>query len=151
MPAKLDWSTFDDLDSGLRARLAGAGQATATLPSGPDTFLYSVRKAMQGPESKSTKPIVYNGKRYALTTEKQIDRRSGGQLWRLDGSIKEEHGRDCSAFQLWFATNDPAGLPTRIEFHPKSFLKLVLERDDDSAPADMITRNRYAVPVQALR
>ena len=91
-------------------------------------------------ESKRTCTIVYNGNRYTLATDKQPDRRAGLQMgargvthkpdsiWRLNGITTEVQTRQATTFELWYEHGDPTGIPARIEFYPKSFLKLVFEQ-----------------------
>jgi hypothetical protein len=146
VPAQFNWKNFAELTREMRTLIGTATDTTnfdVSLGSGtahPDTFLYSVRKAVLSPQPKMSNSIVYNGKRYLLTTEKQADRRFGLQLqargvthkadsiWRLNGTTTEAQTRQATTFEIWYEQGDRSGLPVRIEFYPKSFLKLVFEQ-----------------------
>ena len=146
VPAHFNWGTFEQLTREMRTLIGSANDTTRfdiALDSGasrPDTFLYSMRQAILGKETRSRTTIVYNGKRYNLATEKQSDRRAGAQMqargvthkpdaiWRLNGTTTEAKTNQSTAFEIWYEEGDPSGLPVRIEFYPKSFLKLVFEQ-----------------------
>ncbi len=146
VPARFNWGSFEQLTREMRSLLGTASDTShfdVPLDAGgprPDTFLYSVRRALLSKESKQTNRIVYNGKRYVLATEKQSDRKMGLQMeargvtrkpdaiWRMNGTTTEMQTRQATTFEIWFEQGDPSGLPVRIEFYPKSFLKLVFEQ-----------------------
>lgn len=153
VPARYDWSRFTDLCHDVRERLGqpdSSTQCEIPVESTPDTFLYSVRRAILAEDIKTHGEIVYNGKRYELQTEKQPDMRAGqqlaacgvareaGNIWRLNGSLTEAKSRQISAFQLWFRKGDASGLPVRVEFYPRPYLRLVFEqqpgRDSEHDP-----------------
>ena len=146
VPARFNWASFEQLTREMHTLIGGASETASfdlTLDHGaerPETFLYSVRRAILSGDSKKTNIIVYNGKRYLLSTEKQADRRAGllmeargvthkpDAIWRLNGTTTEAQTRQTTTFEIWYERGDPTGLPARIEFYPKSFLKLVFEQ-----------------------
>jgi hypothetical protein len=91
------------------------------MPGGavPATFLYTVLAAVRWPERKSSFEYVHNGKRYALNSEKTGT--------RLSGQIHDMDTKHNSTFRLWF--EEGSDLPVRIEFSPRSYLRITLERD----------------------
>jgi len=91
---------------------------TRALP----TFLFALHRAMLTDSPAATTRYTHNGKVYRLRTRSEIDRRSGEIALTCSISGQTE-------FKLWLASRDRTALPTRIEFHPKSFLKLTLEQE----------------------
>jgi hypothetical protein len=137
VPARYNWKVFDQLNGAVRARIGSAPDTTRfevpleSSSSLPNTFLYSIRRAILSDGPRMTSDIVYNGKRYHLTAEKS----PGTPLGRVNGNITEAGGKVNSSFQVWFEKGDSSGLPARIEFHPKSFLTLVFEQEkSDEGP-----------------
>jgi hypothetical protein len=149
VPSRFSWRSFAEMD--LAVRNAHGAVRETTVPSAPDTFLHSLREAILTRAARTRRAIVYNGKQYTLDTAIQPDRRSGANMWRLNGSITEIGKRDAAAFQLWFDATDASGLPLRIEFHPKPFLKLVFEADRNARPAELVTRDGSPRFAQSLR
>ncbi len=144
VPGRYNWTSFADLFRDVRTRIGHAENSAhfdVRMESAPDTFLYSVRQAILSEAPRMKRAVFYNGKRYVLQTEKQADERAGQQfaargvtkgvrkIWRLTGTIGEAGTRQTAAFQVWYEQDDASGLPVRIEFYPKSFLRLVFEQE----------------------
>ena len=143
-----NWSTFEQLNEDVRFLIPGSRDTRNfdvkldSQYSHPETFLHSMRRAILSPGKHTAGAIVYNGKRYRLNTDKQPDKRTGQQMalrgvthqpdsiWRLNGTTTETATGETSAFQVWYESGDTSGIPVRIEFYPKSFLKLVFEQTD---------------------
>jgi hypothetical protein len=93
------------------------------------TFLHSVQAAIAGAHNNSQSIFMHNAKLYDLRTTLSAD----GSAKLLTGHIAERSGqqgsRPESTFRIWFSPADASGLPSRIEFHPRSFLRLVFEQD----------------------
>jgi hypothetical protein len=87
------------------------------------TFLFALHRAILTDSPVTTTLYTHNGKVYRLRTHSQIDSRSN----EIAFTCSTEPGK--SEFKLWLASRDRTSLPTRIEFHPKSFLKLTLEQE----------------------
>lgn len=170
VPARFNWASFDQLNQAMRARVnegTGAKHFDVSLDGAskvPNTFLYSMHRAILSGDTKSSSPIVYNGKKYVLATEKQADGHMGQQLaarsvthnpnavWRLNGSTTETSTRQSTAFQVWYEKGDKGGLPLRIEFYPKSFLKLVFEQEagNDGPKVSYLLKSREPSPLSAV-
>ena len=170
VPARFNWANFDQLNHDMRARIEEGTEAKhfdVSLDSAskiPNTFLYAMQKAILGDAPKLNCPIVYNGRKYMLATEKQPDARIGQQLaargvthnpnavWRLNGSTTETSTHQSTAFQVWYEQGDKSGLPLRIEFYPKSFLKLVFEQEAgrDGPKVSYLLKSREPIPMSAV-
>ncbi len=69
--------------------------------------------------------FVHNARLYRLRT--QLTR--GPELTLMKAWMTEHDTEGPSEFRVWFDPRDAAALPERIEFRPKSFLRLVFEQD----------------------
>ena len=90
------------------------------------TFLFAVRRAIVNGED-STSAYVHNGKVYRLRMQTKVDEDSGLRVMSGASMSAEERGE--SNFRVWVSPKDRTGLPCRIEFRAKSFLKLTLDTD----------------------
>jgi hypothetical protein len=116
---------FDDLR--LHASL-GVESAAAKSPGGAlPTFLYAVRQSMIAGRDVADAPFVHNAKIYRLRTRRRTD--PGTREASLTGWISAPGQRKQTEFRIWWSPEDPGSLPLRIEFHPRSFLKLTFEQD----------------------
>lgn len=86
-------------------------------PAVPATFLYTVLSAIRSSERRTMSAYVHNGKRYRLETEK-----TGA---RLTGHIRDLETARTATFRLWL--DEEGDLPRRIEFSPRSYLRITLE------------------------
>jgi hypothetical protein len=129
-----DWS---ELNQRIRACFRDADRAaTELLTPGGDaatTFLYSVLTALRSGDTRSQLDYVHNAKAYRLEWERAADPHHGG-LTRFTGHIQDLATRQASTFRLWL--DEQSNLPVRIEFQPRSYLRISLE----SEPADATSR-----------
>jgi hypothetical protein len=74
-------------------------------------------------------------------------------VWRMNGTTTETGTRQSTPFEIWFEKGDASGLPVRIEFHPKSFLKLVFEQSGapEGPKFSYLLSNRSVPPREASR
>jgi hypothetical protein len=93
------------------------------------TFLYAVRRAMANTPSQTQYQFMHNAKLYDLRTSQSA---SNG-VTVLAGHITEHGSRSESSFRLWFDPVDATGLPLKIEFQPRSFIRLTFEHDPAAA------------------
>jgi hypothetical protein len=95
------------------------------VPAVESTFLYSVLAAMRSDERSVRHPYFHNGRRYQLDCEKGIR----GETMRLSGRIRDLENRRDSNFRLWLEAGQD--LPLRVEFSPRSYLRITLEADPE--------------------
>jgi hypothetical protein len=88
------------------------------------TFLHSVRKTILRRSSERC-TFIHNAKLYDL--HPRFSESGGSAL--LTGRIAEQGASGESEFRVWFDASDPAALPSKIEFRPKSFLHLTFHQD----------------------
>ena len=105
------------------------------------TFLLSVRKAaLRRADTRCT--FIHNAKLYDLHT--RFSEADG--VVTLIGRIVEHGSSNDSEFRVWFDSSDPTGLPTKIEFRPKSFLHLTFHQDPSAGGPSV---RRLVVPEEA--
>lgn len=121
-----DWSNMSDaLSEVLRhepralPRETARGQAT--------TFLHAMRSAALCREPLVTREFIHAGKQYQLTTRRRPER-----PLELDGVIRDLAGARHAEFRTAYAAGDESGLPTRIEYRPRSFLRLTFDVEPEA-------------------
>jgi hypothetical protein len=125
---------LSELNRRIRARFCDADRAAVELHTSggaaATTFLYSVLTALRSGQARSRLNYVHNAKEYRLEWERAADPHHGGAT-RFTGHIVELATRQNSAFRLWL--DDQSELPLRIEFQPRSYLRISLEYDPAGA------------------
>ena len=125
-PADFNWSRCDALVSTAleRTRLAEPDwrQLESDAGATPATFLYVVLRALQSDVRRSESKYMFGPERFHLTTDKTLE--SHGST-RLKGEILNEMTKKKTHFTVWFKANSV--LPSRIEFQPRSYLRLAFE------------------------
>ena len=115
----------DDLIRGVRSEFSRSTPVEREVdypaPAVPATFLYTVLSAVRSAGRKTSHVYVHNGKRYQLQCEK-----SAG---RVTGHIRDLETSRVSTFRLWM--EEAGDLPERIEFSPRSYLRISLEREKE--------------------
>ncbi len=121
-----DWSNLGDTLAGaLRheprtlARETFRGQAT--------TFLHAMRCAALCRDPIVTRQFIHAGKLYQLTTRRRPER-----PLELEGGIRDLAGVRHAQFRTAYADGDPSGIPIRIEYRPRSFLRLTFELEPEA-------------------
>jgi hypothetical protein len=118
---------------GAAERESGPNMQQETQLVGPvATFLYSIRHAALNPASRIRRQFCHNGEICELITE----RTSGlsESHVRMNGLILGRTGEKRSDFVIWIDPDDPSGLPARIEFYPRSYLRLTFDAQPHPQP-----------------
>jgi hypothetical protein len=119
---------FDQLRWELRSqfRMTEPAEREIAIPSDsvPATFLYTTLAAMRSPEARQTSNYFHNGKSYSLTSTKSNE---SHESTILVGRIQDLDTKRHSSFRVWLG--DHSDLPVRIEFSPRSYLRITLEHD----------------------
>jgi len=127
-PATTTWQDAPELLEDFRHQTTWADPPIPAERAYP-TFLYSVRQAMAAENPVSHRIFMHNGKLYELRT----NRSANGTLVCAHSRIIELETKSETEFRIWFDPASPAALPKRIEFRPKSFLRLIFEHDPAAA------------------
>ena len=111
----------------------------------PPTFLYALMRAIRRPERTSEEWYVYSDRSYRLRLEKEPDRQQGkrfadlglasrpNRVFEVRGRTREERSGRQITFRLWIEDGPESSLPLRIEFQPRSYLRLSFEVDPQAA------------------
>ncbi len=128
-----------------RARQALSGVPRRTAPLAPSDgsvrpFLHALAELLIHPGGGETR-YVYAGRLYHLRVETAADPkaaavfrargllRGSGKALRVEGRLHREEGGKTTDFRLWIEEGDPRPIPLRIEFQPKSYLRLTFEAE----------------------
>ena len=107
------------LDPGAVERTLDSAQSTEFAErqagKGQITFLEAMRKAGQH-EGSTTLEFVHLARPYVLETRRQGT--------KLDGVIRNSSGKVTAEFRTWYDPQTTHGIPIRIEYKAKSYLRL---------------------------
>jgi len=124
-----------------RQALAGAPRKKTEFQSAeaaPRPFLHALATLLNEPNSRETR-YAYNGRFYRLRVERSRDSKVAAQfqeahlipgaaaVTRITGSLCREDGGKPIDFRLWIEEGAPRPIPLRIEYQPKSYLRLTFE------------------------
>lgn len=130
--------------------VARAEQALAAAPNKPPEFhaegaipapfLHALADALRAPNQGQTQ-YVFSGRLYRLWVRRVADPRTaayfrekgiiraGAGVVRVGGKVKRETGGKETEFRLWVEEGAAQPVPLRIDFQPKSYLRLVFEAE----------------------
>lgn len=97
------------------------------VPGSTTTFLNAMRDAALCQEAAVRRQFIHAGKQYWLET-----RRSPEHPSELAGAIHDLNGARCAEFRTIYAAEDESGIPIRIEYRPRSFLRLTFEAEPEA-------------------
>ncbi len=118
-----NWSNLNaTLCDALRQEPLTAPRETAS--SSATTFLLAMHNAALCRESAVRRQFVHAGKPYWLDTRRQPE-----HPLELAGAIHDMSGERRAEFRTTYAPGDESGIPIRIEYRPRSFLRLTFEAD----------------------
>jgi hypothetical protein len=95
-----------------------------TVPGSTTTFLNAMRYVALCQEAAVRQKFMHAGKQYWLEA-----RRSPEHSSELAGAIHDLNGARCAEFRTIYAAGDESGIPIRIEYRPRSFLRLTFEAE----------------------
>ncbi len=115
------------LRSAIRERMRNAEAAQKQYAAPADralpTFLYATLGAIRSEARQCAVVYAHDGKTYELSCEK-----SPAQHQTLvAGKLRDTQARRRTSFRLWLEPG--CALPSRIEFSPRSYLRITLEHD----------------------
>ena len=90
----------------------------------PPTFLFQIATLLQQRTGRATGRYVYSEQEYTLELETG---RSRDGLIPVRGKIQNLRTRGDTSFRLWLEEGSDSIIPVRIEFQPRSFLRLTFE------------------------
>ncbi|HVN03464.1 MAG TPA: hypothetical protein VMT86_03540 [Bryobacteraceae bacterium] len=106
----------------------------------PAPFLHALVDALRTPGKGQTE-YVYSGRLYRLWIRQSPDShaadyfrqrgilRAGVNMLRINGKVRREVGGKETDFRLWIEEGAAQPVPLRIDFQPKSYLRLIMEAE----------------------
>jgi hypothetical protein len=137
LPGATHWTEATNILNSLEKGSLDRPTHHATSALGPSaTFLYAIHRAALEDAPKARRQFCHNGTFHELITEKhRLSPPSSGDAAdsrtavRMTGSIRDQSDAEISQFSVWFDPADPSGIPNRIEFRARSFLRLTFESE----------------------
>jgi len=124
VPLSCNWLEADRVLSDL-VREGSTGAPHVVAATTTSTFLTAMRRAALSKSPSLQSPFLHNGKNYGLHTSWRSN--STGEL---EGQIRNERGVVTADFRTAYEPGDQSGLPIRIDYHARSFLRLTFEAND---------------------
>jgi hypothetical protein len=93
----------------------------------PLTFLAAFANLVQQRTGRAVGRYVYNEQEYRLELEAQKPTRDPVPLLPVHGKIRNIRTLKETAFRVWLEKDSTSPVPVRIEFQPRSFLRLTFE------------------------
>ena len=92
----------------------------------PPTFLFQLEALLQK-KAKCAGTYVYNEQEYVLELGEPQQGGSSGGLLAIKGAIRNQRTGHRTAFRVWIEDSPNSVVPVRIEFQPRSFLRLTFQ------------------------
>ena len=140
-PARTSAADRNELIGRARQALSGAPKRKAeyhSVEEAPRPFLHALAGLLNRPGSSETQ-YAYNGRLYRLRVGRSQDPKAASYfreqrlipptaaVTRVSGTLRREEGGAPTEFRLWIEEGTPRPLPLRIEYQPKSYLRLTFE------------------------
>jgi hypothetical protein len=105
-----------------RQALSSAPRSTVPAQGSPRPFLHALASLLSDPRNDSTQ-YAYGGRLYSLRVKRSRDPKAPGAI-RVNGSLRRLDGGKPIEFRLWVEEGAERPIPLRIEYQPKSYLRL---------------------------
>jgi hypothetical protein len=104
----------------------------------PSTFLHALKRSLERGGPGSTE-YIWNQNRYTMRIQREADasasREFAAPVDRVHGELQNvTQNLHPLRFQIWTDRESPVPMPLRIEFQPRSFLRLTLEAINHKLP-----------------
>jgi hypothetical protein len=139
VPVSISGEQSAELIERARHALASGAKTSAPQPAHGafGSFLQTMAEMLQSNEEEGR--YLYMGRAYRIRLARVLDPKATAyfrehrligaesQVTRVSGRVRRETGGKETEFRLWIADGMERPLPLRIEFQPKSYLRLVFE------------------------
>jgi hypothetical protein len=139
-PAAVSGERAPELVERARRALASAEKVATADPAcgSSHSFLQALAELLPNPAREETR-YIYSGRIYQMRLSRLVDRKAteyfrqrrlladSAQAIRVAGRVRPISGGRETEFRIWIASGDDRPLPLRIEFQPKSYLRLTFE------------------------
>jgi hypothetical protein len=126
-----NWSDHGLIDEARSTFQADVEWRETSWPNSPNhappTFLLQLATLLKQRAKRGIGRYVYNEQEYLL--ELEAPRQSGPpeHLLTVRGGVRNQRTGNQTAFRLWIENSPDSFIPVRIEFQPRSFLRLTFE------------------------
>jgi len=142
-PAKLSTAQRNELFRRAEQALTAAPRKPAEFHldgAVPPTFLQALADGLRNP-AQGPLHYVYGGRLYLLWLKPTRDEgaanyfrqkgvlRGGAKVMRITGKVRRQYGGKEINFRIWIEEEAIRPLPLRIDFAPKSYLRLIFEAE----------------------
>ena len=139
-PAGVSADRTSELMERARRALASAEKIAATPPAceSSRSFLQALAGLLERPGQEENR-YAYSGRIYQMRLSRSVDRKAtehfrqhallsdSAQAVRISGRVRRLTGGKETDFTLWVSSAEERPLPLRIEYQPKSYLRLRFE------------------------
>lgn len=122
LPNRCQWTRASE--ELLIAARGVAGAAQPLAPASIPPFLYAMHRSGLDRSPRTRQQFLHNGKAYFLEL-----RRNPRDAAESFGEITNAAGAKSAEFRVRYDHQDDSGIPSKIEYRAKSFLRLVFEFD----------------------
>ena len=98
-----------------------------SLDHAPPTFLFAMAALLKPRANHAAGRYVYSEQEYLLDLEGSSRGGPSERLWAVRGGIRNLRTGHQTVFRLWLDNSPGSVVPVRIEFQPRSFLRLTFE------------------------
>jgi hypothetical protein len=129
-PSAAPWSDRGLIERAQSAFAASAVWRETSWPMSPDqpppTFLVQLERLLKQ-RAKSAGIYVYNEQEYLLELAAPQQGGPPSHLLAVKGGIRNQRTGNRTAFRVWLENTPDSVVPVRIEFQPRSLLRLTFE------------------------
>jgi hypothetical protein len=119
-----DHALIAEAESTFRSNVAWRENARPNSPNqAPPTFLLQLATLLKQRSKHAAGRYVYNEQEYTL----ELDTSTAGRLIAVRGKVRNQQTGHQTPFRLWIENASESVIPVRIEFQPRSFLRLTFE------------------------
>ena len=126
-----NWSDHRLIDEAQSKFQADVEWRETSWPKSPDsappTFLLQLATLLKQRARRATGRYVYNEQEYLLDLEASPQGGNPDRLVVIRGKIRNQRTGYQTAFRVWLEDSSDSIIPVRIEFQPRSFLRLTFE------------------------
>jgi len=129
-PSEARWSDQRLIDEAQSRFRAGVNWRETSWPdsnSAPPTFLFELARLLQQRARHAVGRYIYNEQEYSLELEAAQAGGGTARLAPVHGKIRNLQSGRQTPFQLWMEEAPGSVVPVRIDFQPRSFLRLTFE------------------------
>ena len=126
-----NWSDHGLIDEAQSTFQANVKWRETSWPDAPDhappTLLLQLATLLQQRGRRASGRYVYNEQEYLLELEASPQGGAPERLLAVRGGVRNQRTGHQTAFRLWMENSPGSIVPVRIEFQPRSFLRLTFE------------------------